>query len=179
MQELVSIPEVKSFFTEARLGDATRHVPEGGPVLQVPIRDMITRQPITIDVAHSVREAALIMTEHRISAIIVVRNGDELAGILTDRDLRKVVADGIDFDAPLTEVMSSQPFTIGSDALALDVLLQLVTHKIHHLPVTDEDNHLKGFVSISDLIRHCKDTDLEHDLIDVLEATHSPGKPAK
>ena len=152
VQELVSIPEVKSFFTEARLGDATRHVPEGGPVLQVPIRDMITRQPITIDVAHSVREAALIMTEHRISAIIVVRNGDELAGILTDRDLRRVVAEGIAVDSPLSEVMSAQPFTIGSDALALDVLLQLVTHKIHHLPVM-EDGHVIGMVTSGDLMR--------------------------
>lgn len=152
VRELVAIPEVRRFFTEARLGDATRHVPEGGPVLQVPVRDMITRAPIMIDMSHTVREAAQTMAEHRISAIIVVHDDDELAGILTDRDLRKVVAGGIDVDSPLSEVMSPEPFTIGADALALDVLLSLVQHKIHHLPVM-EDGKVVGMVTSGDLMR--------------------------
>ncbi|WP_052460224.1 DUF294 nucleotidyltransferase-like domain-containing protein [Tessaracoccus massiliensis] len=152
VRELVSFPEVRRFFTEARLGDATRHVPDGGPVLQVPVAEMITRSPITIDVGHTVREAAQKMTEARISAIIVTHDDRELAGILTDRDLRRVVAEGISFDAPLPEVMSSEPFTIGSDALALDVLLSLVTHKIHHLPVM-EAGRVIGMVTSGDLMR--------------------------
>ncbi|MDO5677687.1 MAG: DUF294 nucleotidyltransferase-like domain-containing protein, partial [Propionibacteriaceae bacterium] len=152
VRELVAIPEVRRFFTEARLGDATRHVPEGGPVLQVPVKEMITRAPITIDVGHTVREAALTMTEHRISAIIVTRDDGHLAGILTDRDLRRVVAGSIDVESPLSDVMSKTPFTIGSDALALDVLLSLVQHKIHHLPVM-EDGKVLGMVTSGDLMR--------------------------
>lgn len=152
VRDLVSIPEVRRFFTESRLGDATRQVPEGGPVLQVPVKDMITRSPVTIDIDHTVREAAQAMNEHRISAIIVVRDAGHLAGILTDRDLRRVVASGIDGDSPLAEVMSPDPYTIDSDALALDVLLQLVTNKIHHLPVL-EDGAVLGMVTSGDLMR--------------------------
>ncbi|MHA7861013.1 DUF294 nucleotidyltransferase-like domain-containing protein [Tessaracoccus sp. Y36] len=152
VRELVAFPEVRRFFTEARLGDATRHVPEGGPVLQVPVREMLTRSPITIDLGHTVRQAALAMTEHRVSAIIVTSGDGDLAGILTDRDLRRVVADGIDVDSPLSAVMSHTPFTIGADALALDVLLSLVQHKIHHLPVLEDDKVL-GMVTSGDLMR--------------------------
>lgn len=152
VRELVAIPEVKRFFTEARLGDATRHVPEGGPVLQVPVMDMLTRTPITIDAGHTVREAAQVMTANRVSAIIVTGADGALSGILTDRDLRRVVADGVDVGGPLTEVMSTEPFTINSDALALDVLLSLVQHKIHHLPVM-EDGKVLGMVTSGDLMR--------------------------
>lgn len=152
VRELVAIAEVRRFFTESRLGDATRQVPEGGPVLQVPVREMITRAPITIDVGHTVGEAARAMAASRISAIIVTRGDGELAGILTDRDLRRVVADGIERERPLAEVMTPDPFTIDADALALDVLLSLVQHKIHHLPVLEDDQVL-GMITSGDLMR--------------------------
>ncbi|GAA4904852.1 cyclic nucleotide-binding/CBS domain-containing protein [Tessaracoccus lubricantis] len=152
VRELVAFPEVRRFFTEARLGDVVRHAPGGGPVLQVPVREMITRSPVTIDVGHTVRRAAQAMAEHRISAIIVTRGDGDLAGILTDRDLRRVVAEAIDPDTALSSVMSEQPFTIDAEALALDVLLSLVQHKIHHLPVL-EDGRVVGMVTSGDLMR--------------------------
>jgi len=152
VKDLVAIPEIRRFFTEARLRDATKHVPEGGPVLQVPVADMITRAPITIDATSTVGEAARRMDEKRISAIIVTRDEGTLAGILTDRDLRRVVAQGIPGDTPLPEVMASNPFTIRSDALALDALLTLVEHTIHHLPVMDGEKVL-GMVTSGDLMR--------------------------
>ena len=151
VRELVAIPEIRGYFTEARLSDATRNVPEGGPVLQVPVSEMITRAPITIGVDATVGEAASAMDEHRISAILVM-DGETLVGILTDRDLRRVVARDVSPSSPLAETMSAEPFRISHDALALDVLLLLVEHKIHHLPVMDGDRVL-GMVTSGDLMR--------------------------
>lgn len=151
VRELVSLPEVRSYFTESRLSDVTRTVPEGGPVLQVPVADMLTRSPITIGVDSTVGEAAAVMDEHRISALLVTE-GERLRGILTDRDLRRVVARNIAYDSPLAETMSTRPFRISHDALALDVLLMLVEHKIHHLPVMDGER-VVGMVTSGDLMR--------------------------
>ncbi|HJE52461.1 MAG TPA: DUF294 nucleotidyltransferase-like domain-containing protein [Tessaracoccus flavescens] len=151
VRELVAHPQVRRFFTESRLSDATRSVPEGGPVLQVPVSDMITREPITIDVNSSVGDAAQTMDEHRISAILVTE-AERLVGILTDRDLRRVVARSVSPSSPLAETMSRDPFRIDKDALALDVLLKLVENKIHHLPVMDGEKVL-GMVTSGDLMR--------------------------
>lgn len=149
--QLVAVPEVRRFFTESRLSDVIRQVPDGGPVLQVAVADMLTRSPVTIDAGATVGEAAQAMDTARISAIIVTR-GERLAGIVTDRDLRRVVARGLPGATPLAEVMSSTPFTISADALALDVLLTLVEHRIHHLPVLDGDR-VVGMVTSGDLMR--------------------------
>jgi len=149
--ELVAIPEVRRYFTESRLADATRREPEGGPILQVPVRDMVTRDPIGIRTDATVGEAAQAMDDARVSSILVL-DGDRLAGILTDRDLRRVVARAVPPSTPLTEVMSHEPFTIGDDALALDVLLSLVEHRIHHLPVMAGDR-VVGMVTSGDLMR--------------------------
>ena len=151
VRELMAVPEVRRYFTEARLSDAVRHVPDGGPVLQVPVADMVTRSPITIPVDSTVGQAAGVMDENRISAILVTE-GETLVGILTDRDLRRVVAQDISPASPLTETMSRDPYRISHDALALDVLLMLVQHKIHHLPVMDGDRVL-GMVTSGDLMR--------------------------
>ena len=151
VRELMAVPEVRRYFTEARLSDAVRHVPDGGPVLQVPVADMVTRSPITIPVDSTVGQAAGVMDENRISAILVTE-GETLVGILTDRDLRRVVAQDISPASPLAETMSRDPYRISHDALALDVLLMLVQHKIHHLPVMDGDRVL-GMVTSGDLMR--------------------------
>ena len=151
VRELVAIPEVRRYFTESRLSDATRHVPDGGPVLQVPVSEMITRAPITIGVDATVGDAA--GNHGRATGFaILVMEGDQLAGIITDRDLRRVVARNVSPTSPLVDTMSRDPYRIDRDALALDVLLMLVEHKIHHLPVMDGDKVL-GMVTSGDLMR--------------------------
>lgn len=152
VRELALIPQVGRFFTDSRLRLAgERKVPEGGPVLQVPVADLIGRDPITIGSTASVRHAAQLMNEHQVSAVLVTRE-DRLVGILTDRDLRKVVAHGIPGGAPIRTIMSLSPLTVPPDALALDVLLSLVENGIHHLPVVDGDR-LVGMVTSGDLMR--------------------------
>ncbi len=152
VDELVALPKVSRYFTDSRLGDATQQgAPEGGPVLQVRVEDMLTRGAVSIRSDATVRDAARLMDERRISSIVVTRD-DRLVGILTDRDLRRVVARQIPGETPLREVMTLSPVTVSPDALALDVLLTLVENRIHHLPVVRGDQ-LLGMVTSGDLMR--------------------------
>lgn len=85
---------------------------------------------------------------------LLVMDGDALAGILTDRDLRtRVVAAGTDPGVPVTEVMTADPVTGPVDALALEVLLEMVGRHIHHLPLVDADGRPVGVVTTTDLLR--------------------------
>ncbi|MDS4057647.1 MAG: CBS domain-containing protein, partial [Candidatus Contendobacter sp.] len=103
------------------------------------IRDMVKNQTIFgIAPEASVREAAVLMKEHRIGALAVMR-GTELIGMFTERDLvSRVVASRLDPDrTPVMQVMTENPKTIASDQTPCDALDLMHAHGFRHLPVVD------------------------------------------
>lgn len=98
-----------------------------------------------------VRDAAQLMAQHRIAAILVTE-GRSLQGIFTERDLTvRVVAAGKDpATTALAEVMTRDPDTLGPDAAAGEALELMERHRYRHLPVV-QDGTVVGIVSIRDL----------------------------
>ena len=80
--------------------------------------------------------------------------GDQLAGILTERDvLKKVVAQKKNHEnVQLREVMTSPCQTISADLEIEDALAMMVSKTIHHLAVVDENGKLAGLVSYRTLM---------------------------
>lgn len=148
-----SQPVVADFFAQGRLGQAVAKLrsSDSGPVLQVAVRDMIGRTPVTTSPDVSIQDCAKVMEAHRVSAVLAVEDG-ALVGIVTDRDLRRVVAEGTPRATLVREVMTPNPVTISPDKFAFEVLLELVTRKVHHLPVV-EDGVPIGMVTSGDLMR--------------------------
>ena len=100
-----------------------------------------------------VLEAIRLMAEHHVGALLVMR-GDELVGIVSERDYaRKVILQGRSSrDTTVREIMTPSPVTVTS-AQTVDDCLRIVTEKrIRHLPVVDA-GELKGLVSIGDLVK--------------------------
>ncbi|MGC5585329.1 DUF294 nucleotidyltransferase-like domain-containing protein [Ornithinimicrobium sp. W1679] len=125
----------------------------GSAVFRTAVRDLVRGEPVATGPQVSVAEAARRMTEAGVSSILVME-GDRLVGILTDRDLRRrVVAAGTPTDRPVREVMTLNPVTISSDALALEVMLEMTGRNIHHLPVVDAEERVVGLVTTTDLVR--------------------------
>lgn len=125
------------------------------------------------------RHVAQLMRDRNVKSLPILDNEGRLEGIVTERDLvTRLLAEGRSFETPIRELMSRPVRTIRPETPLAEIESIMRESKIRHLPVVDEDNRLKGFVSISDLVRHCKSPELEHELVSVLEATHSPGKPA-
>ena len=137
----------------ARRGRLIAEAREGERIVRPPppISALIHREPIACAPSTTVGEAAATMTEERVSSILVL--GDELLGIVTDRDLRmKVVATGRDLGAPVTDVMSAPVVTIRSDATADDALRLMLERGFHHLPVVDPHGRIVGVVSDTELL---------------------------
>lgn len=108
------------------------------------------RKPVWVTPDTSIREAARIMSEQRISSILIVEK-DHLFGIVTDRDLRtRVVAAGLDFDLPIVEIATIAPLALSVDAFAFDALLMMARHNLHHLPVM-RDHRVVGMITATDL----------------------------
>lgn len=99
----------------------------------------------------SVRDAAKLMRERNIAAVMIC-NGDQLAGIMTERDIAaRVVAQGRDPETTtVAEVMTPDPDTLAPDDQASSALRMMREHNYRHLPVVEEGRPV-GMVSIRDL----------------------------
>lgn len=159
-----SEPAFAAFFLES-LGARLRTLADGSPVpfagdLGVPVGELVTRPPVTVELSASVRTAAQRMDRERVSSVLVVEagipGGSPLrpVGILTDRDLRgRVLAAGRGPDTPVREVMTSPVATIDASLPTSEALISLLRLGIHHLPV-ERDGAVIGVVAHTDLLRH-------------------------
>lgn len=146
------------FFTPVgggRLRDAVAHAGQETDtqlnLMTTPITDLLHgREPIWVGPDTPIREAARIMSEKRISSMLIIEQGN-LFGIITDRDLRsRVVAEGLDYDLPVMEIATVAPLTLSVDTFAFEALLAMARHNIHHLPVTDKQQ-VVGMITATDL----------------------------
>ncbi len=110
------------------------------------------QQLLTAPASTTVSEAARLMKQRRVGAIMVVEDG-KLAGVFTERDaVCRVLAEGRDVNTtPLAEVMTANPRTLRPDdsfALALQMMHE---GKFRHVPVVD-DGRPVGMVSARDAL---------------------------
>lgn len=118
-----------------------------------PIRQIIENQTIiTASADTTVREAARMMTQSRVGAVMVVEKG-RLVGVFTERDaLFRVLAEGHDAQATrLAEVMTPNPQTISPDRPFGHALHLMHEGGFRHVPVV-EDGKPVGMVSARDAL---------------------------
>jgi CBS domain-containing protein len=121
-------------------------------LMAVPIRALIQREPITIEPTASIRAAAELMRDRRISSVLLVENGT-LFGLITDRDLRnRVVAQGLDSQRPVADIATRTPFTLDASSPAFEAVLLMARHNIHHVPILD-GAHIAGMITATDLVQ--------------------------
>jgi len=108
----------------------------------------VITNPFSLSPEHTVAEADKLMGKFRISGVPIVDENNKLIGILTNRDLRFVH----DFSIKINEVMTKENLVtaaVGTTLQQAEVILQ--QHKIEKLPLVDEDNTLKGLITIKDI----------------------------
>ncbi len=99
----------------------------------------------------TVREAARRMAECDVSCILVETGSGY--GVLTDSDLRRrVVAEGLSYDTPVSELMVEHALTVPPDRLAIDAMIDMLDAGIHHLPVVDARGVPLGVITATDLM---------------------------
>ena len=116
------------------------------------LAQLITRPPVQAAPDLSIRAAAALMTRERVSALLLVE-GEALAGIVTDRDLRsRCLAAGLSDSSPVRAIMTAAPHRLPPEAPAFEALLEMTRRGIHHLPVVS-GGQVRGLVSSTDLLR--------------------------
>jgi CBS domain-containing protein len=120
------------------------------------VNDILRRksnQIFSIPPTASVYDALTLMSEKNLGGVLVM-NGDQLAGIFTERDYaRKIILLGRSSkDTPITEVMTSAVRTISRDTEIDDCMKMMTEKTIRHLPVV-ENGKVVGLVSIGDVVK--------------------------
>lgn len=125
--------------------------PETVDPWQTPVGSLVRRPPVMAATTSSIREAAELMTQERVSSLLV-RRPDGL-GILTDRDLRsRVLALGRSPDTPIDAVLTSPVVTVPAEAMVAEVMALMLERGVHHVPVVDQEGELLGLVTDVDLM---------------------------
>nr|WP_246271086.1 CBS domain-containing protein [Nitrosopumilus cobalaminigenes] len=115
------------------------------------IADVMTKSVISVDASITVNEAAKMMEDAKVGAVIVMENNSPV-GIVTDRDFSvKVVAHAYQITEPVKQIMSSPLFSINSDEpirIAADLMHD---RGIRKLPVID-NGKVVGIVTATDIV---------------------------
>ena len=100
-----------------------------------------------------VLEAIRLMADRHVGALLVMK-GDELAGIVSERDYaRKVILLGRSSSAtPVWQIMSSPVITVDPEASVQACMRLMTEHRVRHLPVVAH-GHVVGVISIGDLVK--------------------------
>ncbi|MFC5213768.1 CBS domain-containing protein [Streptomyces coerulescens] len=116
------------------------------------VRDVMTTDLATVEPLTSVTTVARMMRDEDIGAVLVTE-GDQLRGLVSDRDLviRAVAEGGDPGQTTVAHACSEDLVTVGPDddlARAVQVMRE---HSVRRVPVVDEGHHAVGIVSIGDL----------------------------
>ena len=118
----------------------------------ITVKDIMTKSVISVDATLSVGEAAKMMEDAKVGAVIVMENNTPV-GIVTDRDFAvKIVAHAYQITTPVKQIMSSPLIATSPDETVLMVADLMYTRNIRKLPVIDNDQ-VVGMITATDLVK--------------------------
>ncbi len=126
-----------------------------GERLKVKVKEvMVTGSRVPVIEKHKpASDAVQVLNEKNLGAVLIIDEDDRIAGILTDGDLRRYIADQDTFNGSKAgDVMTPEPVCIEGDMLAADALSIMQRHEITILPIVDRNEKLSGMLHLHDLL---------------------------
>ena len=110
----------------------------------------------TIKAEASVKHCVDELKRHNIGALVVSDDGRTIAGIISERDIVRTLADfaGEVSNLKVREIMTTTVTTCSAEDSVEELMSLMTQHKFRHVPVVDEDGALVAVVSIGDLVKH-------------------------
>src|SRR5690606_29702172 len=143
-----------------RLRLATQSQGRASELMQVRVNKLINRAPVMLEAHASIHQAAALMTEESVSALLITEADpnqpqvQQVVGIITDRDFRtRVVSQALPPETPLHSIMSPVPITLQSNESVFEAILCMLRHHIHHLPILNRRRPV-GLINVADVTRY-------------------------
>jgi CBS domain-containing protein len=110
---------------------------------------------VTIEPAATLAAATKLLAERRIGAVLILGLEGRVAGILSERDIVRVLAErgAAALNERVDQVMTRRVFTCSESDTVAQVMEQMTAGKFRHVPVI-EQGKLAGIISIGDVVKH-------------------------
>jgi len=137
----------------------------------VPVRDVMTREVITVDRDANLGDVSRLLSEKEISGVPVIDDRRKVLGVITEADvlsmsgvrkghtIREIIGHLLGeplpgpSDGKVGDFMSSPPFIVRPDADVREAAAILDKRRIKRLPVVDEEGRLVGIISRGDIVK--------------------------
>jgi CBS domain-containing protein len=118
------------------------------------ILDVKGREVVTIAASKTLNDAAALLAEKRIGAVVVLSGDERISGILSERDIVRAVADegAAALDKPVSSVMTARVKVCRENHTVNEVMQIMTQGRFRHLPV-EKDGRLAGIISIGDVVK--------------------------
>jgi CBS domain-containing protein len=118
------------------------------------VADAMSRSVLTVGTEHTLREACRLMVQRNVGAAVVMSEELPGPGIVTERDVLRAVATGVDPDATTVADLMTFEARTATTSWDLDTAAaEMVRHGFRHLVVVDEAGSVAGMVSMRDVVR--------------------------
>lgn len=124
------------------------------------VKTLLSREPVMLPTTTTIQNVAKIMSEENVSAALINdptltdEGGNSFVGIITERDLcAKVIAQGLDVDIEVSEVMSTELISLDHNAYIFEAMLLMLRYNVHHLPILKNKQPI-GLIEVTDIIRY-------------------------
>ena len=110
---------------------------------------------ITIEPERTLADAARLLTERRIGAVVVADAKHPVQGIISERDIARAVAQrgGAALEERVSQHMTAKLFTCTRSCTVSKIMEIMTDQKVRHVPVVD-NGRLGGIISIGDIVKH-------------------------
>lgn len=120
--------------------------------LDVPVSALMNNDIVSTPVTTTVRRAAELLDYQGVS-LLVLRDGDEVRGVLSERDIVRIVAMGLAVDEPIDRVGGQAELVWAPEGATVnEIALIMMERYVRHVLVADDDGELVGVVSMRDLL---------------------------
>ena len=116
------------------------------------VLEIAKKNVISLGPQATLEEAIKKMKENDVGSVVITKNG-ELLGILTERDVVRLIGSGVPLNVSLESVMNRNPITASPEDDVLVVAHKMVSHGLRHIPIV-EKRKVIGIVSIKDVLRY-------------------------
>lgn len=118
------------------------------------VRDVMRRDPRVTSPGATLAQAGKMMHDACCGALPVIGDGEQVVGMITDRDICLALAnrDRKPSDVTVRQAISGEVYTCGPDDDVRDSLRTMRDRLVRRLPVVDERGHLAGILTLDDVM---------------------------
>ena len=116
------------------------------PMLKV--RDIMCKKIVTTKEDATIQDAVQLLNDRHVGSIVIIDDEQKCIGMFTERDAIRIFAQKFSTDQPLSKVMSRRIITVSLEASFDEAKNIMLSHRIRHLPVTDQTGKLIGLFSL-------------------------------